>query len=127
MENYQALKARTDVVIKINYVEFPAKDLHAIQVFYERVFGWHFSDHGPKYRAFNDDMLDGGFYKSSKQSTTKNGAALIVLYSNNLEAARDRVIGAGGTIVEDIFTFPGGQRFHFADPNGNELGVWSDK
>ena len=80
-------KATQDSVLKISYVEFPAKDLPATQIFYEKVFGWHFSVHGPKYCTFNDDMLDGGFYLSSEHSSVEKGAALIVLYSKNIEAA----------------------------------------
>lgn len=114
-------------VLNINYIEFPAADLDRTQSFYEAVFGWHFTDYGADYRAFNDEVLDGGFYRSKHSSSTANGAALVVLYSKNLEAALDRVVSAGGNIVRDIFDFPGGRRFQFTDPNGNELGVWSDK
>lgn len=116
-----------DAVLKISYVEFPARDLPATQIFYEKVFGWHFSVHSPEYCTFNDDMLDGGFYQSTEHSSIKNGAALVVLYSNNIEAARNRVVDAGGSIIKEIYNFPRGRRFRFADPNGNELAVWSDK
>jgi len=114
-------------ILNINYVEFPAGDFDKIQAFYEQAFGWHFTDYGPEYRAFNDENLDGGFYKSNKHSSADDGAALVILYSKNLQAALDRVVQAGGTIVKEIFNFPGGQRFQFADPNGNQLAVWSDK
>jgi uncharacterized protein len=112
---------------KINYLELPARDLGAIQKFYEGAFHWTFTDYGPEYRAFNDGIMDGGFYKSDMSSSTGNGAALIVLYAKDLEQSRDTVLRNGGTIVREIFAFPGGRRFHFADPNGNELAVWSDK
>jgi len=112
---------------KIDYVEFPASDFDAVQVFYEKVFGWSFVDYGPEYRAFTDKKLDGGFYKSENNSSTANGAALIVLYATDLEKTLDAVTAGGGTLVKEIFSFPGGRRFHFADPNGNELAVWSDK
>ena len=114
-------------VLNINYVEFPAADLDRAQAFYEAVFGWHFTDHGPEYRAFNDEVLEGGFYLSELCSTTAAGGALVILYSKNLEASLDRVVKAGGSISREIFDFPGGRRFQFTDPNGNELGVWSDK
>ena len=114
-------------ILKINYIEFPAEDFDVVEAFYKKAFGWSFTDFGPEYRAFTDDNLDGGFYKSSKYSSTENGAALVILYSNNLEASLVRVVNAGGTIVTDIFNFPGGRRFQFADPNGNQLAVWSSK
>lgn len=114
-------------VLNINYIEFPAADLDQTQAFYEAVFGWHFTEYGPEYRAFNDGQMDGGFYKSELFSSTENGAALVILYCKNLEASLDRVVKAGGQISAGIFDFPGGRRFQFKDPNGNELAVWSDK
>jgi len=111
---------------KIDYFELPARDFDAIQSFYEKGFNWSFTDYGPDYRAFNDGKMDGGFYKSDKQSSTENGAALIVLYAGNLEKTKETIMASGGTVVKDIFAFPGGRRFHFTDPNGNELAVWSD-
>jgi predicted enzyme related to lactoylglutathione lyase len=110
---------------KINYLELPARDLDAVQRFYQTAFDWQFTDYGPDYRAFTDGVLDGGFYRADASSSTANGAALIVLYADDLEGARDMVKQSGGFIVKDIFPFPGGRRFHFADPNGNELAVWS--
>ena len=127
MEPFDADKNQADDQLGINYIEFPAQDFDAIQAFYEKAFGWRFVDYGPEYRAFNDGNLDGGFYKSTKHSSTENGAALVILYTQNLEAALGRVTRAGGTIIVDIFDFPGGRRFQFIDPNGNQLAVWSDK
>ncbi len=111
---------------RINYLELPARDFDAVQTFYEKAFGWSFTDYGPEYRAFNDGGLDGGFYKSEARSSAENGAALIVMYATDLEQTKDRVLASGGSIIKDIFAFPGGRRFHFADPNRNELAVWSD-
>ena len=111
---------------KIDYVELHASDFDAAQSFYEKAFEWSFTDYGPEYRSFHDGNLNGGFYKSELQSTTTNGAALIILYATNLEQTKERVMFSGGTIVKDIFSFQGGRRFHFTDPNGNELAVWSD-
>ncbi len=111
----------------IDYVEIPARDFDAVQEFYEKTFGWKFTDFGENYRAFTDGKLDGGFYKSDNKSSTENGAALIVLYAVDLEKTQDKVISNGGKIVKEIFSFPGGRRFHFLDPSGNELAVWSDK
>ena len=112
---------------KINYIELPAADFDAVQAFYEKTFGWTFTDYGEEYRAFNDGRLDGGFYKSEQKSSTANGAALVIFFSETLEAVQDQVLANGGEVIQEIFSFPGGRRFHFADPNGNELAVWSDK
>jgi len=112
---------------KIDYIELPAGNFDAVQSFFEKAFGWSFTDYGPDYRAFTDGKIDGGFYKSGLHSATENGAALVVLYAEDLEKTRETVMAAGGVIVKDIFSFPGGRRFHFADPNGNELAVWSDR
>jgi len=111
---------------KIDYVEFPAADFDAIQAFYEGAFNWQFTDYGPEYRAFSDGRINGGFRKAELKSSTADGSALVILYAGNLEATRDQVVSCGGNIIEDIFSFPGGRRFQFADPNGNELAVWSD-
>ena len=112
---------------KIDYIEFPASDFDAVQVFYEASFGWTFTDYGTEYRAFNDGKLDGGFFRSELKSTTATGAALVILFAVDLEATQAKVVASGGKIVTEIFDFPGGRRFQFADPHGNELGVWSDK
>jgi predicted enzyme related to lactoylglutathione lyase len=111
---------------RIDYLELPAADLDAAQRFYEAAFGWSFVDYGPDYRAFNDGALDGGFYRAPLQSRTSQGGVLVVLFSSDLEASLATVLAAGATLVKEIFDFPGGRRFHFADPNGNELAVWSD-
>lgn len=111
---------------KIDYVELPASDFDAVQAFYENAFGWTFVDYGPNYRAFSDGKLDGGFRKSEMKSTMDSGGTLIVLYANDLESTRDTVVASGGEVTADIFSFPGGRRFQFADPHGNELAVWSD-
>ena len=108
----------------INYIELKARDLEAVKEFYGKAFGWTFTDYGPDYVAFADAGLDGGFERSDAPVT--NGA-LVILYHDNLEAAKEEVIRSGGKISADIFSFPGGRRFHFIDPAGNELAVWSDK
>jgi predicted enzyme related to lactoylglutathione lyase len=112
---------------KLNYVEFHARDLEATKRFFTSAFGWSFTDYGPDYTAFSDEGLDGGFSRSDQSSSTANGAALLVFYSNDLEGTRAKVEKAGGKIVQPIFSFPGGRRFHFSEPSGNELAVWSDK
>ena len=111
---------------KINYVEFPAKDIAATKSFFTTVFGWSFVDYGPEYTAFSNEGIDGGFFKSDLTASTENGSALIVFYSQELEQTQSKIEKAGGTIIKPIFSFPGGRRFHFCDPNGNEYAVWSD-
>ena len=111
---------------KINYVEFPAKDIEATKLFFNKAFGWTFEDYGPDYISFSNQGIDGGFYKSDLKSSTENGSALIVLYSSNLEQTQSKVLDAGGEIIRPIYSFPGGRRFHFCDPNGNEYAVWSE-
>ncbi len=111
---------------KLNYIEFPAKDLAATKVFFATAFGWTFADYGPDYAAFSNEGLDGGFYKSDKTSTVANGASLLIFYSSNLEDTLAKVQKAGGRISRPIFAFPGGRRFQFIEPSGNELAVWSD-
>lgn len=111
---------------KINYVEFPAKDIEATKIFFTEVFGWSFVDYGPEYTSFSNEGIDGGFYQSDLTSSTANGSALIVFYSEDLEHTRSKIDSEGGVILKPIFQFPGGRRFHFSDPNGNEFAVWSD-
>ena len=111
---------------KINYVEFPAKDMEKTKSFFTTVFGWDFVDYGPDYMAFSDEGIDGGFFKSDLNVSSENGSALIVFYSNNLEQTQSKIENAGGTIIKPIFSFPDGCRFHFTDTNGNEYAVWSD-
>ncbi|WP_455218171.1 VOC family protein [Kaarinaea lacus] len=112
---------------KINYVEYPARDIEATRQFFTKAFGWSFVDYGPDYTAFADEGLDGGFFRSELASSTENGSALIVFYSETLEQTQAKIEQAGGSIIRPIFSFPGGRRFHFSDPSGNEYAVWSDK
>jgi predicted enzyme related to lactoylglutathione lyase len=111
---------------KLDYVEFPAVDMEATQTFFGEVFGWEFEQFGPDYCAFSKQGLDGGFYRSELFSSTRNGGALLVFYSDDLEATLAKVESAGGRIEKQIFAFPGGRRFHFLEPSGNEFAVWSD-
>ncbi len=111
---------------KIDYVEFPAKDLAAAKAFFTKAFGWSFIDYGDDYTSFPDQGVDGGFYRADLTVSTEKGSALVVLYSRDLEGTQAKILDAGGSIVKPIFSFPGGRRFHFADPNGNEYAVWSD-
>lgn len=109
---------------RVDYVEFPCSDMQATKRFYQQVFGWKFTDWGEEYISFEDGRLTGGFHTGTP---TPGGGALVVIYANDLEAVEAEVKAAGGKVVQEIFSFPGGRRFHFSDPGGNELAVWSDK
>lgn len=97
-------------------------DLNATRLFYGTVFGWKFEDYGPDYTSFQDGRMTGGF---TMEATPAHGV-LLVIFATDLSAIQERIRAAGGGIVKDTFSFPGGRRFHFTDPNGNELAVWSD-
>ena len=111
---------------KISYVEFPSRDLAATKAFFTSAFGWSFEDYGPEYAAFSDRGIDGGFYAADVDSSSANGAALVVLYSADIHASQSSVENSGGVIVKPVFDFPGGRRFHFTEPGGNELAIWSE-
>jgi predicted enzyme related to lactoylglutathione lyase len=104
---------------KLDYLEMPGGDLPAQKAFYASVFGWRFVDYGPDYAAY-DEGLEGGFYAGG------GSAPLPVLFATDLEATLAKVQSAGAEITRPIFAFPGGRRFHFRDPAGNELAVWGD-
>lgn len=108
---------------RVDYIEFPATDIGKTKQFYSSAFGWKFTDYGPDYTSFEDGRLSGGFTTDIKG---KAGSTLIVIYSEKLEDTKAKVISAGGKVVRDTYDFPGGKRFHFTDPNGNELAVWSE-
>ncbi len=108
----------------INYIEFKAHNLEKIKTFYSNAFGWIFTDYGPTYVSFSDSGLEGGFEKT--EAPIINGA-LTVLYHDQLENIKDVLVSLNAEISKDIFSFPGGRRFHFLDPSGNELAIWSDK
>lgn len=107
---------------QIDYIEFRVRDIAATKAFYGSVFGWTFTDYGPGYCEFQDGRLTGGF---TTQGEPQSGGPLVVLYGDDLPALSAKVVSAGGKIAKPTFDFPGGQRFHFLDPNGYELAVWS--
>ncbi len=111
---------------KINYVEFPATNIPETKAFFTKVFDWSFVDYGPEYTAFSNAGIDGGFFKSDLRASTETGSALVVFYSQDLEKTLEKIESAGGVVIKPIFSFPGGRRFHFLDPSGNEFAVWSD-
>ncbi|WP_258240192.1 VOC family protein [Pseudidiomarina homiensis] len=112
--------------VSINYIELPATNLAATKKFFTEAFDWSFVDYGPDYAAIQGAGLDGGFYTSELSATTAQGSALVVLYSPKLEQAQQQVEQAGGTVIKPIFEFPGGRRFHFTCPSGNEYAIWSE-
>ena len=109
--------------LRIDYLEFPARDISKIKSFYQQVFSWQFEDYGPEYTSFRDGRLSGGFTTGAEPAA---GGPLVVIYAADLESAERQVKSAGGVIVAEMFAFPGGRRFHFSDPSGNVLAVWSD-
>jgi predicted enzyme related to lactoylglutathione lyase len=105
---------------RINFVELPSKKLAEAKSFYSQVFGWALTDFGPTYSCTLTGDVDVGFQADTAEATA---APLAVIAVENLEEALAAVRKAGGTICKPIFSFPGGRRFHFLDPNGNELAV----
>ena len=109
---------------RIDYIELSSTDVDKTKRFYTDAFGWSFTDYGPDYTSFADGRLTGGFQKSG---AVRPGSTLVVIFVVDLAAAEARVRKAGGTTVKPVFSFPGGRRFHFTDPSGNELAAWSDR
>ena len=109
---------------QVDYIEIPTTDLPAARDFFEALFGWSFQEWGEDYFSFNDGRLDGGLRKSDEPAPASG--VLVIFYSNDLERDVERVQALGATIVQEIFSFPGGRRFHFRDPTGNEFAMWSD-
>jgi predicted enzyme related to lactoylglutathione lyase len=108
----------------MDYIEFATTNIEETKRFYNEVFGWEFTDYGPDYTSFSDGRMGGGFVLAPAVAA---GGPLIVLYATNLEEIEFSIREHGGRIVRDTFEFPGGRRFHFTDPSGNELAVWSDR
>jgi hypothetical protein len=114
---------------RIDYVEFSVTDIARSRGFYGTAFGWSFTDYGPEYCSFDDGRLSGGFALAGDGTgggAVRTGGPLVILYADDLAETQRRVETAGGKIVKPIYSFPGGRRFHFADPDGYELAVWSD-
>ena len=109
---------------RIDYVEMNVTDIERSKAFYGKAFGWTFKDYGPTYCEFADGRLTGGFTTNGKPMP---GGPLVIVYADDLVDMQRRVEAAGGRISKSIFDFPGGQRFHFLDPDGYELAVWSKR
>ncbi|MEP1229832.1 MAG: VOC family protein [Litorimonas sp.] len=107
-----------------NYIELPTTNMSAMKAFYSSVFGWSYVDYGPSYAAISGAGMDGGFDANSDRDPSRSGV-LVVIYSDDVEASLKAVISAGGEVSVPIFIFPGGKRFHFIDPSGNELAIWT--
>ncbi|HEX4078090.1 MAG TPA: VOC family protein [Rhizomicrobium sp.] len=107
----------------LDYIELPGPDIPATKRFYSAVFGWTFTDYGPDYAAFEcTERRQGGF--NAERKVIESGGPLVVLYANDLDAMEIRVSASGAEILSR-HEFPGGRRFHFRDPNGNEIAVWT--
>ena len=115
----------------INYVELTVSDLAAAKVFYQSAFGWEFNDYGPSYAGIrgSDDVEVGGIFESADERPEGLGGVrpFVILFSNDLDESMRGIVAAGGRILQEPYAFPGGRRLHFADPSGNELGVWSEQ
>lgn len=110
---------------KLNYIEFPVKSIAVAKGFFGEVFGWRFEDFGDSYTAFYGAGIDGGFFQADQTVRVSSGSVLLVFYSDNLATTIDKILMANGSISQDVFSFPGGKRFHFLDPGGNEYAVWT--
>lgn len=111
----------------IDYLEMPSRELEATKKFFTALFGWTFKDYGPEYTAFDDGRMTGGFFDAEDTWMSAAACPLVVFYSAELEMSRADVVRLGGKVTRDIFTFPGGRRFHFQAPGSGEFALWSDK
>ncbi len=109
----------------IDYIEFGVINLEDAKRFYNQAFGWQFNDYGPGYAGIQHPSGEGEVGGLAQTDAPAVGGPLVILYSDELSASRAQVQASGGRISKEIFEFPGGRRFHFCDPSGNELAVWS--
>lgn len=112
---------------QINYVEIPVRDLESAKKFYSEAFGWEFNDYGPAYAGIRGGSGEVGGLCFTEGHRGRAGAVLVILFSDALEESVESVRSAGGAVTNGPYAFPGGRRFHFTDPSGNELAVWSAK
>jgi uncharacterized protein len=112
----------------VDYIEIPVVDVAVAKEFYGSAFGWTFNDYGPDYAGIQDPARSGAEIGGlAKSDAARVGGPLVLLFSDDLDASVEAVVAAGGTVVNGPYAFPGGRRFHFADPSGNELGVWAQQ
>jgi uncharacterized protein len=109
----------------IDYIELAAPDLDAAREFYSAAFGWEFNDYGGDYAGIRAADGEGEVGGLNPEGEAGPGGALVLLFSEDLDATVAKVADAGGTISREPYDFPGGRRFYFRDPAGNELGVWA--
>ena len=109
--------------LAINYIEFASPKIAASRAFFEKAFGWSFTDYGPSYVGFNNAGIDGGIAEAKAPAAPP----LVILYADDLDAAEAAMLSAGGAVVVPQYDFPGGRRFHFREPGGNVLAVWSKR
>ncbi|WAT25893.1 VOC family protein [Pseudomonas sp. GXZC] len=107
---------------QIDNIEFNVSDIARSKAFYGGAFGWTFVDYGPTYTEFSDGRLTGGF---TTGEPVRPGGPLVILYADDLDATQQRLKALGALITRETFSFPGGRRFHFTDPDGYELAVWN--
>jgi predicted enzyme related to lactoylglutathione lyase len=119
--------AMTNIHHAIDYVELPAPDLPATRAFYEQAFDWQFNEYGPEYAGIRSPSGEGEVGGLDGTAGPDRRAPLVLLYSDDLDATVEAVKAAGGKVIREPYDFPGGRRFHFADPSGTELGVYSSK
>jgi uncharacterized protein len=118
--------ASTDRHHAIDYVELTVTDLAQAMSFYTAAFGWRFNDYGPGYAGIVGPDGEGEVGGLAAGSEVRPGGPLVLLFSQDLDRTVEEVRQAGGTVVRGPYAFPGGRRFHFQDPSGNELGVYSE-
>jgi uncharacterized protein len=112
----------------VDYIEIPVVDVAVAKEFYGSAFGWTFNDYGPDYAGIQDPARSGAEIGGlAKSDAVRVGGPLVLLFSDDLDASVEAVVAAGGNVVNGPYAFPGGRRFHFADPSGNELGVWAQQ
>ena len=110
----------------IDYIEIPVIDVAAAKAFYGSAFGWTFTDYGPDYAGIQDPTRSAEAGGLAKTDAVRSGGLVVLLFSKDLNASVDAVVAAGGRIVNGPYEFPGGRRFEFTDPSGNQLGVWAE-
>ncbi len=112
---------------RIDYLEFTVRDMEKSKAFYGEVFGWQFTDYAPGYSGLHFGVEGEPEFGGFALGEPTKGGSLVVLFSEDLEATLAKIEDHGGAIVKPIFEFPGGRRFHFEDPSGNELAVWTER
>lgn len=112
---------------RIDHIEIPCTELETSRLFFEKVFRWEFISYGNDYILSENGGLQMVLYRSERSFTYERGAPLMVIYRDNLKKAEHDIVEFGGSITQPLFSFPGGSRFHFTDPSGNEFAVWSEK